>query len=377
MRLVQIYNKNNVLEETKKRVSFIFDNFENIHCSVSGGKDSTILAHLVLSEANRRGRKVGMFFLDEEVVYQSSVEQLKYLFFDLYPDNVIPLWLQIEFNLTNATSYKDRYMIVWEKGKHKTWMRSKESFSIKFPMWDIDNQIILNKKIGLDYYAVIENYERCYNDTAFFIGLRATESINRWRTMCKYPVDVNGKNVYWATNKSNGNAAFYPIYDWNFADVWKYIYDNNLKYSKVYDWQFRLGMSINEMRVSSLIHEKAFKSIVNLPEFEPKTYNRLIKRIGGIEFAQETGKKSKMFAVRKLPKNYNSWIDYRNFLLNTYPNGKESEMFKKRFSKHLNNEYVARQQCRQLVLADVENNLPVINKPDPREKLIQYYMEVL
>ena len=32
------------------------------------------------------------------------------------------------------------------------------------------------------------------------------------------------------------------------------------------------------------------------------------------------------------------------------------------------NEYVARQQCRQLLLNDYENCLPVDNKPDPREK---------
>jgi predicted phosphoadenosine phosphosulfate sulfurtransferase len=195
--------------------------------------------------------------------------------------------------------------------------------------------------------------------------------------MCKNPVSVNGKNVYWATRKQETNVAFYPIYDWNFADVWRYIWENNLKYNKVYDWQFRKGIGINEMRVSSLIHERSFKSLVELPEFEPQTYNKLIKRVKGIEFAQETGKRSKMFKVRKLPKNYNSWINYRDFLLKTYPNEDEREMFRQRFAKHLNNEYVARQQCRQLILADVENNLPVDNKPDPREKLINYYMEVL
>lgn len=378
MRLVQVYdNQNNVLEAAKNRIEFIFDNFDNIHISVSSGKDSTVLAHLVMQEAARRKRKVGMFFLDEEVIYQASVDQMEYFFEELYTDYVIPLWLQIEYNTTNATSSSERYLIAWEEGKHKIWMRSKKSYSIKYPMWDTSNQIILKKEIGLSYYSVIANYENCYNNTAFLIGLRGTESLNRWRAMCKHPVWIGGKNVYWATKKDNNNVALYPIYDWNFADVWKYIYDNNLRYNKVYDWQFKKGMSINEMRVSSLIHEKAFKSLVELPEFEPKTYNKLIKRIKGIEFAQETGKRSKMFRVRKLPKNYNSWIQYRDFLLKTYPNQEERAIFAKRFNKHLNNEYVARQQCRQLILSDIENNLPVINKPDPREELIKYYMEVL
>lgn len=375
MKLAQIYVKENVLEAAKRRVNFIFDNYDDIKVSVSGGKDSTVLAHLIMSEAHRRNRRVGMFFLDEEVIYKATVEQIEYLL-NLYPENTIPLWLQIEYNTTNATSYSESHLVAWENGKHKIWMRPKKQIAIKFPQWDTDKQIIHKKEIGLSYYSVITNFEACYNNAAFIVGLRAVESMNRWRTMCSNPVNVNGNNVYWATKKGE-NASFYPIYDWNFSDVWHYIHENNLEYNRVYDWQFRKGTGINEMRVSSLIHEKAFKSIVDLPEFEPDTYNRLTKRIKGIELAQETGKSAKMFRVRKLPKNFNTWRSYRDFLLETYPDIHKKGVFTKRFSKQLDNEYVARQQCRQLILADVENNLPVDNKPDPRESLIKYYMEVL
>ncbi len=93
-------------------MSFIFDNFENISVSVSGGKDSEIVAHLALVEANRRDRKVTLFFLDEEVMYQSSIDMVEYLI-NLYPKNVNVDWLQIEFNLTNATSFKDGQLMCW------------------------------------------------------------------------------------------------------------------------------------------------------------------------------------------------------------------------------------------------------------------------
>ena len=42
--LKQIYINKNVLEATKKRIEFLFDNYDNIHVSISGGKDSTVLA---------------------------------------------------------------------------------------------------------------------------------------------------------------------------------------------------------------------------------------------------------------------------------------------------------------------------------------------
>ena len=121
----------------------------------------------------------------------------------------------------------------------------------------------------------------------------------------------------------------------------------------------------------------AYGSQIDPATFEPRTYDRLCKRIKGIAFAQETGKNSKMFKVRKLPKNFKSWITYRDFLLDTYPNAERRTMFRDRFARHLTNEYVARQQCRALVLNDYENNLPIDNKPNPRDELIEYYRSVL
>ena len=79
----------------------------------------------------------------------------------------------------------------------------------------------------------------------------------------------------------------------------------------------------------------------------------------------------------KLPKNFKSWIAYRDFLLKTHPDQQRVHLFVERFARHLVNEYVARQQCRQLILNDYENNLPIDNKPDPRDELVRYYDEVL
>lgn len=377
MRLVQTFLPDkNLIEVTQKRIRFIFDNFEDIKVSISGGKDSTVLAHLMLMEANRRNRRIGVFFLDEEVVYQSTVDQVTYLIEEMSPENVIPLWLQVEFNLTNSTSLKERHLVAWESGKGSMWMRHKKDYAIKFPPWNPDTQKIENKEIGLGFYAVLENFEKCYRGAAFVVGLRGAEHPNRRRAVSKHPVQIAGTDVYWATQKEH-NTALYPIYDWHFNDIWRYIYENDLRYSRIYDFMFRKGMPVGEMRTSSLIHERAFKSLAELPEFEPKTYEKLVARIGGIEFAQETSRQAKGFRAQKLPKNFNSWLTYRDFLIATHPDLDEARIFRTRFAKHLQNEYVGRQQVRQVLLNDTENNVPVENKPDPRDALIAYYMENL
>jgi predicted phosphoadenosine phosphosulfate sulfurtransferase len=374
---IQQYSKDkNVLEAVRDRIGFIFDQFETIVVSISGGKDSTCLAHLALVEAKLRKRKISLYFLDEEVTYQNSVDQVSYLM-TLFSDNITKIWMQIEFHLTNATSVKEGQLICWESGKHKIWMRSKLPYAVQHRMWSEESQTVRDKNKGFGFYDVIENFERCFKGAAFLVGLRAAgESPNRWKAVIKNPVNINGQHIYWGTQKGV-NVVLYPIYDWNFHDVWKYIHDEKLRYSKIYDMQFRKGYPINQMRVSSLIHEKSFKSICDLPEFEPKTYNKLQKRISGITLAQETGKAAKLFACRKLPKNFKSWIIYRDFLIQTHSDRERIGIYLKRFSKHLNNEYVARQQCRQLILGDYENNLPVTNIEDPREVLIRYYDEVL
>lgn len=372
----QRYTNETVLDAARRRIAFVFDQYENIIVSVSGGKDSTALAHLVLEEAQRRGRRVGLFLLDEEVLYQSSVDQVEYLM-NLFPECSKRMWLQIPFYLTNATSVVQGQLRCWEPGEHELWMRPKGPLNMKAKPWDEKNEVFTSGYSWLDFYGVIENFERCFRNTAFLVGLRAAgESPNRWRAVVKNPVEIGGRRVYWGTRKGE-NVALYPIYDWNFHDVWRYIHDAGLRYSKIYDYQFRKGYPISEMRVSSLIHERSFKSICDLPEFEPKTYERLRKRIKGVALAQETGRAAKLFRASKLPKNFTSWRTYRDFLLSTHADAARVEIFRTRFARQLDNEYVARQQVRQLLLNDYENNLPVDNKPDPREELIRYYDEVL
>lgn len=373
--LKQVYIRDNVKDVAEKRISYIFDEFENIVVSISGGKDSTVLCWMALQEAKRRNRKIGIFFLDEEVVYQSTIEQVTWLM-NLYPENTVRIWFQFPFKLTNATSLIDSQLICWEPGKHEIWMRPKISYSIKNIPWNRDTQTIRDKNKGFGFYDVIDNFQASKKNTAFLVGLRAIESMNRFRAVAKNP---GYKDCYWCSkiHKSEGSVVFYPLYDWIFSDIWKYIYDNNIRYSRIYDYQFKKGMPQNEIRVSSLIHEKAFKSLVELPEFEPKTYDKLLKRIKGIQIGNLYGKDAKMLRARKLPKNYKNWMEYRDFLLATYPDIDKKIIFEKRYAIQLNNNYVARQQCRQLLLNDYENNLPVDNKEDPREETLKKWRELL
>ena len=47
----KLYNSKSVLQASKERISQVFDHFERIYISFSGGKDSTIMLHLAMEEA--------------------------------------------------------------------------------------------------------------------------------------------------------------------------------------------------------------------------------------------------------------------------------------------------------------------------------------
>lgn len=377
--LVQRFSAETVLDAARRRIALLFDLFTEdgqIICSLSGGKDSTALLHLVFEEARRRGRRVGVFFLDEEVVYESTVDQVEKMM-ALGGEAVVKLWLQVEFALTNATSTTEGQLLCWEAGKHKLWMRAKRKDSIQHPPWDRAKQTVRDRRKGFGFYDAIENFERSKPGCAFLVGLRAAgESPNRWRAVTKNPIDIGGHRIFWGTRRE-ASVVLYPLYDWNYTDVWRYIAEHEVPYSRIYDQMLRRGVSPSRMRVSSLIHEGAYESIVELPEYEPRTYARLLKRVKGIALAQETGRAAKLFRCSKLPQNFTTWLAYRDFLLATHQNQAHRAIFEKRFARHLRNEYVARQQVRQLLLGDVENNAHVDNKPDPREELVRYYEAVL
>ena len=54
MSTLKQYRKQNVLDAAIDRINYTFDNFEKVYISFSGGKDSTVMMHLVMDQAIKR-----------------------------------------------------------------------------------------------------------------------------------------------------------------------------------------------------------------------------------------------------------------------------------------------------------------------------------
>ena len=92
-----------VYEAAKQRISMAFDHFEKLYVSFSGGKDSTVMLHMVMEEAISRGRKVGVLIIDLEAQYSDTISHIKACI-DLYREHIDLHWICAELLLRNAVS---------------------------------------------------------------------------------------------------------------------------------------------------------------------------------------------------------------------------------------------------------------------------------
>ena len=70
------YLEKNVLDATMERLEIMFQNFENIYFSVSGGKDSSVMVQLANQVAKEMDKKFDVLFIDLEAQYKHTIEHI-------------------------------------------------------------------------------------------------------------------------------------------------------------------------------------------------------------------------------------------------------------------------------------------------------------
>lgn len=290
----------NVLVAARKRISLLFDAYANVSLSFSGGKDSTALFHLVNEEAMRRGRKFILYFQDQEAEYQGTIDLVEWA---MAQPNVIPMWYQVPIFMTNAASQQQLFLWAWGEGEE--WVRDKHPTAIhrietKYP-----------KRFHKFNLWVGQNLNKLEGPSVSIIGLRAEESPDR-----RFVLFGENSDLFWLRRKHTPHKA-YPIIDWSYTDVWKYLIEHGLKYNRIYDKMYMLGGNLKHFRVSNLVHEKAFRCLADLQELEPETYDKLEKRLKGVHTAAIYGKENLIYSIKTLPETFKTWKEYKDFLLSS------------------------------------------------------------
>jgi len=261
-------------------------------------------------------------WIDQEAEWQSTVDQVKY---HMYHPDVEPYWFQIPIRLFNATSRIDHWLHCWDPEKKDLWVHPQDPISKKENIYGTDRFEPL--------YEAILKKEFPEIPTALVGGVRCEESPRRrlsMTTVVQYKWITWAKRYKKATIHKEDHFTVYPIYDWSYTDVWKAIHENNWRYNKLYDYQYQYGIPLPDMRVSNVHHETAVKALFYMQEVEPAVWERLTRRIAGVDMASKFGWDD--FAVRELPFMFADWKEYRDYLLeNLIDNEYWKDRFRARF----------------------------------------------
>ncbi|MFA5196426.1 MAG: DUF3440 domain-containing protein [Bacteroidales bacterium] len=306
----------NVLEAAQQRISIVFDNFPRIYLSFSGGKDSTVMFHLVMDEAIKRNRKIGILFMDLEGQYKLTIDHILEML-DLYKDNIEPYWVSLPIHLRNAVSTYQHHWIAWEPGIEKDWIRQPPNVAI------IDQSYFPFYKYKMEFEDFVPEFGHWYSKNklcACFVGIRTGESLNRWRTIAsKTKQTFEGKQ--WTTWVGGNLYNIYPIYDWVESDLWAYHGKTGKIYNKLYDYMYKAGLTVHQMRICQPYGDDQRKGLWLFHIIEPETWARVVARVNGANsgalYAQESGNILGNIKITK-PEGH-TWESFAMLLLDSLP----------------------------------------------------------
>ena len=177
----KIAGTKNVYELAQERLKVIFNEFDNIYVSFSGGKDSGVLLNMCIDYIRKNNLKVrlGVFHMDYEIQYKMTIDYVDRML-EANKDILDVYRVCIPFRVATCTSMYQSFWRPWEDSKKNIWVRSmpkkamtKEDFPFyNTTMWDYEFQMRFAQWIHNKNDAV---------RTCCLIGIRTQESFNRWR----------------------------------------------------------------------------------------------------------------------------------------------------------------------------------------------------
>ncbi|MCD8319095.1 MAG: DUF3440 domain-containing protein [Paraprevotella sp.] len=309
----------NVYEAAQRRLKVIFDYFDYVYVSFSGGKDSGVLLNMCIEyiRRNKPQRKLGVFHLDYEVQYSQTTEYVKKMC-DQNRDILEVYHCCIPFKVATCTSMHQSYWRPWEDSRREIWVRQKPEGCYSAADFDFFNDDLWDYDFQLLFAPWLIRQKKCQR-VCCLVGIRTQESFNRWRSIHSSKNYQRLSNYKWTHRLTKHVYNAYPIYDWKVEDVWTINGKKQWPYNSLYDLYYQAGIPLGRQRVASPFISPALSMLWVYRAIDPDTWGKMIGRVNGVNFAGMYGHTMGMgWKSIQCPPDF-SWKDYMYFLLGTLP----------------------------------------------------------
>lgn len=317
------YLDKDVYTATLERINYVLDEFESFYISFSGGKDSSVLLHLLIQEAEKRDRlPINVLFIDLEAQYKATINHIKEMLID--NQKVTVHWICLPITLRNAVSIYQPKWVCWNEKKRDIWVRDMPSHDCVINSKNMPPEWRKWFYAGMEFEEFIIKFGMWERDrknklTACLIAIRSDESLNRFLAIKKEKEESKYKGANWTTFVRKNLYNAYPIYDWKTEDIWTAVGKFNLKYNKIYDLMYMVGRSIHEARICQPYGDDQRKGLDLFRKIEPETWFKVVERVAGANFGNIYRGLKILGNGKVIKPDHYSWKEYANFLLNTIP----------------------------------------------------------
>lgn len=308
----KVYTDKNVLDAAFDRLTYIFQHFDHVYLSVSGGKDSSVMLQLADMVAKRMQRRFDVLFIDLEAQYRRTIEHVEYL--KTLPSVRTFYHVALPLALRNSVSILQPKWICWDEASKKLWVRPmpKDAITEKncpFPFF----------RRGEEFEDFVLEFASWYaqqmgGNVACGIAIRSDESLNRLGTIISTnKQEYDGK--HWTTITPDGICNFYPLYDWRVEDVWGAVSKFDLPFNEIYELMYKNGLSIYQQRLCQPYGDDQKNGLNQFRALEPETWEKVLNRVNGVNFGNIYCRTTALGNIKSFKPENMSWEEYTVFLL--------------------------------------------------------------
>lgn len=305
------YINEDVYTKAKERMLKLYDQFDDVVLSFSGGKDSTAMLLCLIDVARSINRlPVKVVFYDEEAIHPTTIEYVERV--RLMPEVDLE-WYCLPIQHRNACSNNQPFWHPWHPEEKEKWVRSMPSFAItgheRFVMG------MSMQDFGREHFK--------NTNKVVIQGIRTEESMRRYMVIAMKKEDI------YISRPEKGTYFAYPIYDWSSKDVWKIVQLKDSDYNKTYDIFNKLEGYYEHFlhqRVCPPFGEEPLRGLWVYAQCFPEMWEKMINRVPGAATAARYGN-TELYSSGYKP-DQTSWRQHVSNMIETYSGENKAKVVK-------------------------------------------------